>query len=107
MNGVGQFTQKDSDLRNPVSYSLTDFFDLTIQSLCKKGLPKREARAIAYDAVELRFNVTKSRARNIMYAVRNSGDTSRRMRSSFYLDNQELIKLLQAVNEEFTKQKRI
>ena len=107
MNVAQAPSQKDSDLKNPLSYSLTDFFDLILCHLSREGYGKREARAIAYDAVELRFNVTKSRARNIMYAVRSNGDSSRRMKSSFYLDNEELIKILQTVSEEFSRQRRV
>lgn len=107
MNSFCPSSQKESDLRNPISYELTDFFDLVLRSLTKRGCLKREARARAYDAVELRYHITKSRARNIMYAVRNGGDSSRRMRPSFFLDNKDLIEILQAVNEEYTDRKRV
>ena len=93
--------QSASDLRNPVSYALTDFFDVLVRSMVRSGKKKREARACAYDAVELRYNISKERARAIMYAVRKTNWDKKGMRTVFIADNSTLIEFLQTANNEY------
>lgn len=59
------------------------------------GLPYKEAKDLAYDAVELRFNISPKRLRNIIYENHCSLTCNRNM---FDEDNTRLIETLKEAN---------
>ena len=64
---------------------------------CKKasGLPHREAKLLAYDAVELRYNISSKRLRNI---ISENHDTLNCDRNLFLDDCKRLVETLKVSN---------
>lgn len=58
---------KDSEQRD---YELCKIYDIVLQLRRNEGKTMAESRAAAYDAIELRFGLSKTRTRNIICAVR-------------------------------------
>ena len=88
---------------NPIYYELFDFFHAMLDVGVEQGYSSKEARAYAFDAVELRFDVKQDRARAIMYQIRDSNRNIQQMRPMFYHKNKELMEILQKVNNEYEK----
>lgn len=61
-----------------------------------EGLVHKEAKDIAYDAVELRYNISPKRLQNIIY---DNHETLHCNRSLFLDDNRRLIDTLKEANE--------
>jgi hypothetical protein len=62
-----------------------------------KGLPHKEAKDLAYDAVELRYNISPKRLQNIVYDNRGSLVCNRNM---FLNENAQLIETLKEANSD-------
>lgn len=60
-----------------------------------EGLPHREAKDLAYDAVELRYNISPKRLQNIISENHDTLNCDRRM---FVDDNERLIEALKEAN---------
>ena len=60
-----------------------------------EGLPYKEAKDLAYDAVELRYNISPKRLQNIIYENHGSLTCNRNM---FLDDNIRLIETLKEAN---------
>lgn len=60
-----------------------------------EGLPYKEAKDLAYDAVELRYNMSPKRLQNIIYENHGSLTCNRNM---FLDDNVRLIETLKEAN---------
>ena len=60
-----------------------------------EGLPHREAKDLAYDAVELRYNISPKRLQNI---ISENHDTLTCNRNMFLDDNARLIEALRDAN---------
>jgi hypothetical protein len=60
-----------------------------------KGMPHKEAKELAYDAVELRYNISSKRLQNIIY---DNHDSLMCERSMFLEDNERLIETLRDAN---------
>ena len=60
-----------------------------------EGLPYKEAKDLAYDAVELRYNISPKRLQNIIYENHGSLTCNRNM---FLDDNVRLIETLKEAN---------
>lgn len=60
-----------------------------------EGLAHKEAKAYAYDAVELRYNISPKRLQNIIY---DNHDTLTCNRNMFLEDNRKLIETLKEAN---------
>jgi len=58
---------KDSEQRD---YELCEIYDIVLQLRRNEGKTMVESRAAAYDAIELRFGLSKSRSKNIIRAMR-------------------------------------
>jgi hypothetical protein len=67
-----------------------------LRSKKAKGVPHKEARDEAYDAVELRYNISPKRLRNIIY---DNHDTLNCDRDLFLEENRKLIKILEESND--------
>ena len=61
-----------------------------------EGLPHKEAKYQAYDAVELRYNISPKRLQNI---ISDNHDTLTCDRNMFVYDNERLIETLRTANE--------
>lgn len=60
-----------------------------------EGLPHKEAKDLAYDAVELRYNISPKRLQNI---ISDNHDTLTCDRNMFVGENERLIEALKASN---------
>ena len=60
-----------------------------------EGLPHKEAKDLAFDAVELRYNISPKRLRNIIY---ENHDTLKCSRNMFVGENERLIDALREAN---------
>jgi len=60
-----------------------------------EGFPHREAKDLAYDAVELRYNISRKRLQNI---ISDNHDTLTCNRNMFLSDNKKLIETLEDAN---------
>lgn len=60
------------------------------------GMSHKEAKGFAYDAVELRYNISPKRLQNI---ISNNHDTLTCDRNMFLCENGRLIKTLKEANE--------
>ena len=60
-----------------------------------EGYPYKEAKDLAYDAVELRYNISPKRLQNIMY---ENHDTLTCNREMFKEDNARMIEFLKDAN---------
>lgn len=58
---------KDSEQRD---YELSKIYDIVVQLRRKEGKTPVEASTAAFDAIELRFGLSKSRSRNIIREMR-------------------------------------
>ena len=65
-----------------------------------KGIAHKEAKDFAYDAVELRYNISPKRLKNIIYG---NHDTLVCDRSRFYDSNSRLIETLKEVNADMQR----
>lgn len=61
------------------------------------GLPHKEAKGFAYDAVELRYNISPKRLQNI---ISNNHDTLTCDRNMFLQENSRLIETLREANDD-------
>jgi hypothetical protein len=59
------------------------------------GIPYKEAKDIAYDAVELRYNISQKRLQNIMY---ENHETLTCNKELFVEDNAKLLEILKDSN---------
>lgn len=66
-----------------------------------QGIPYREAKGLAYDAVELRYNISPKRLQNIVYG---NHDTMTCNKEMFYNDNEQLIEVLKDSNHSMQEQ---
>lgn len=62
-----------------------------------QGLSHKEAKESAYDAVELRYNISSKRLQNIIY---DNHDTLTCNRNMFLYDNGKLIEILKEANDD-------
>lgn len=62
-----------------------------------EGLPHKEAKDLAYDAVELRYNISPKRLQNIIY---ENHDTLTCNRNLFLNENRKLIETLKEANSD-------
>lgn len=62
-----------------------------------KGFSIKEAKDLAYDAVELRYNISKKRLQNI---ISDNHDVRRCNRGMFLKENGDLIETLEEVNSD-------
>lgn len=62
-----------------------------------KGIPHREAKAMAYDAVELRYNISPKRLQNIISCNHDTLNCDRRL---FLEENDRLIVALREANSD-------
>lgn len=60
-----------------------------------QGMSHKEAKDLAYDAVELRYNISAKRLQNIIY---DNHDTLTCNRNMFLYDNKKLIEILKESN---------
>lgn len=60
-----------------------------------QGLSHKESKMLAYDAVELRYNISPKRLQNIIY---DNHDTLTCNRNMFLYDNGRLIEILKEAN---------
>lgn len=60
-----------------------------------EGLPHKEAKDLAYDAVELRYNISPKRLQNIIYDNHDALTCNKNM---FLSDNMKLIETLKEAN---------
>jgi hypothetical protein len=60
-----------------------------------EGMTHKEAKNLAYDAVELRYNISPKRLQNIIY---DNHETLKCNREVFVAENIELIETLKGVN---------
>lgn len=80
-----------------------DWFLVVMEYYVSSGMQRREARASAYDSVELRFNIGYSRARTIVRQVGRSGmRMTKAERGAAYQNNLQIIKLINIVNGEYS-----
>lgn len=66
-----------------------------LRSKKSKGLSHKEARDMAYDAVELRYNISPKRLQNIIYDNHDSLNCDRNL---FVIENKRLIETLEEAN---------
>lgn len=59
------------------------------------GMPHKEAKDLAYDAVELRYNISPKRLQNIIY---DNHDTLTCNRNMFLNENRKLMETLKEAN---------
>ena len=69
-----------------------------------EGLTHKEAKDLAFDAVELRYNISPKRLQNIIY---DNHDTLTCNRNLFLDENRRLIDTLKEANENSTMQEFI
>lgn len=62
-----------------------------------EGIPHKEAKGLAYDAVELRYNISPKRLQNI---ISNNHDTLNCDRNMFLYENERLIETLKEANND-------
>ena len=62
-----------------------------------KGLKEKEAKEMAYDAVELRYNISQKRLQNI---ISDNHDIFRSDRNMFLGENRRLIEILKEANSD-------
>jgi hypothetical protein len=62
-----------------------------------KGLPHKEAKSLAYDAVEMRYNISPKRLQNI---ISDNHDIFACDRNMFLDDNKKLIETLREANSD-------
>lgn len=72
------------------------FFDLVLRRRLKEGRAMADAKADAYDAVELRFGICKKTLQNLMTMHRCSGEVAD---AEFRFNNETLIVYIKEVNE--------
>lgn len=83
-----------------------DWFKIIEKHYLSEGKSKKEARWLAYDSIEQRYNVKYSRARVIVKAEeKRKAKLSSREKTSIFINNTELISLIQIVNEEYKEQR--
>ena len=61
-----------------------------------QGVPHKEAKNLAYDAVELRYNISQKRLQNI---ISDNHDTLTCDRNMFVDENERLIETLKTAND--------
>lgn len=66
----------------------------------EEGLPDKEAKALAYDAVELRHNISPKRLQNI---ISDNHDALTCDRNLFLYDNRKLMETLREANASMQK----
>lgn len=84
----------ETEIRNRHAFRL---FDVVLSVERKNGKPIEEARANAYDAVELRYGISTKTLQNYMTKERTSGHFEKAV---FEQENRELIELLQTANQQ-------
>ena len=94
-----------TDTTNPQYAEILDFYFTLLKSGVAKGLDSREARARAFDAIELRFCIKRSRAEQIVYAMLKSKARPNRPISERIANNKELIAILEEMNDAYAKSK--
>lgn len=62
-----------------------------------QGMSHKEAKELAYDAVELRYNISAKRLQNIIY---DNHDTLTCNRNMFLHENRRLIEFLKEANDD-------
>jgi len=81
-----------------------DWFKIIERHYLSCGKSKKEARWLAYDSIEQRYNVKYSRARVIVKSEeKKKAKLTGKERTSIYANNEELINLIRIVNEEYRK----
>lgn len=89
---------------NSVFYrEVYDWYIIVMRYYLSIGMTRKEARAAAYDSVELRFNIGYSRARSIVREEsRVGGRLSQGERNQTYQNNLQIINLINIVNGEYS-----
>lgn len=79
-----------------------DWFKVIERHYRQNGKSKKEARWLAYDSVEQRFNIKYSRARVIVKSEeKNKVRLTNKEKTAIYFNNMELINLINIVNEDY------
>lgn len=79
-----------------------DWFKVIERHYLREGKSKKEARWLAYDSIEQRYNIKYSRARVIVKSEeKNRIKLSDKEKTSIYFNNIELINLIKIVNEDY------
>ena len=79
-----------------------DWYRVIVRHYTANGKSKKEARWLAYDSIEQRFNIKYSRARVIVKSEeKNKAKLTNKERTAIYFNNQELVNLINIVNESY------
>lgn len=82
-----------------------DWFKVIERHYLSLGKSRKEARWLAYDSIEQRYNIKYSRARVIVKCEeKNNTKLSKTEKTNIYFNNKELIDLISIVNEDYKKQ---
>lgn len=94
-----------TDTDNPLYAEICDFYYTMFRSSLAMGLSHKAAKARAYDAIELRYCIRRSRAEQIVYAMMKGGGRRSTDRTVAMANNRELIAILEEVNDAYSKSK--
>lgn len=87
---------------NPIVEEIYDFYCVMYKKKLAEGMSRADASSYTLDAIELRYCIRRSRAIQIVYAMRKSGKTlDEKKRTSYFANNIELIGIINEINEEY------
>lgn len=93
-----------TDTSNPLYAEICDFYYTLLHTGIKAGLSHKEAKRRAFDAIELRYCIKRSRAEQIVYAMMKVRRKAPE-RTVIIANNKELITILEEVNDAYIHSK--